>query len=146
MHFDLTAAENLSNVAWLVFAFASVALWRRLVLPGLGWGIRRSLFALVCFLIFMFPVISISDDLHPDLVIAAEGDGKSKRLLVAAEQSGPQISARAHSPALCGCVLRALGVPQLVLLARLAPVVPASPAAGAPRCRRGRAPPAFIPA
>ncbi len=146
MRMDLTAAENLSNLAWLVFAFASLVLWRRKVLPGLGLQTRRSLFALICFLIFMFPVISISDDLHPDLIIAAEGDAKSRRLVKAVEHPGSQVGARAHGPALSGCVLPVLFMLQPVLLARLEPLVSSRPMAGAPRCQRERAPPAFIPA
>jgi hypothetical protein len=146
MTIDLTAAENLSNLTWLIFAFASVVLWRRKLLPGLGSRAHRSLLALICLVVFMFPVISISDDLHPDLIIAAEGDGKSKRLLKSADHASSQVAARAHGAALSGCALPVLVIPQLVVLGRLEPIVPSGLNLGASRCQRGRAPPAFIPA
>lgn len=139
MQFDLTAAENLSNFAWLVFALASVALWRPRVLPGLGFWTCRSLFALVCFVIFMFPVISISDDLHPDLIIAAEGDGKSRRLLQAANHTSSSHATR-QLPLVEG-LGSAVILPALEILSLSSPLDQLAWRCHATRTQRGRAPP-----
>jgi len=80
MPIEISTAENLSNLAWLVFAAASLLLWRQWLQPQLGGRSRRSFCALLSVLLLMFPIISISDDLHPDLVAAVECESKSRLL------------------------------------------------------------------
>jgi hypothetical protein len=139
MPVDVGLAENLSNLTWLVFAGASIFLWRRKILPALGdrWG--RSLFALAGVLLLMFPVISLSDDLHPDLVIAAEGEGKSKRLLAANGHAPNSHSSPAAQ--LAEGVARLECPPALLVEARLFPTDSILILHHVARSPRGRAPP-----
>ncbi len=92
---EVGTAENLSNLTWLVFALAALAGWRARVLPTLvsSRAARRSLIALAGVLLLMFPVISLSDDLHPDVVLSVEDAGKSRRVLRTAD--GPANAAGA---------------------------------------------------
>jgi len=83
MPLEVCAAEIVSNLAWLIFVAASFLLWRRWVRPQLGGRCRRSLCALLAVLLMMFPIISISDDLHPDSVAAVEGESKVRLMPLA---------------------------------------------------------------
>ncbi len=80
MPLEISTAENVSNLTWVIFAAASLLWWRVSVRPKLGRRFRRSLWALLGVLLLMFPIISISDDLHPDMIAAVEGESKSRVL------------------------------------------------------------------
>jgi hypothetical protein len=122
MPLEISTAENLSNLAWVVFAVSCLVLWRQWVFPELGGRSGRSLCALLSVLLLMFPIISISDDLHPDLVAAVEGESKS-RLLKPVD--APHRAAGSFLPAAVFALLPAspLCGPATVILERLQPVL-----------------------
>jgi hypothetical protein len=65
--------EALLNSIWLVVALGLFAIWRTHWLPAFqtrrrDFAVRTSFLALVCALALLFPAISLSDDLHPELV------------------------------------------------------------------------------
>jgi hypothetical protein len=122
MPIEVSTAENVSNLAWLIFASISLVLWHYRVLPHLGGRPRRSLCALLGVLLLMFPIISISDDLHPDLVAAVEGESKS-RLLKPAEAPHPMPFSNWHSMLWAMTLAGAAGWPVLFTLERMVPAV-----------------------
>jgi len=122
MPIEISTAENVSNLTWLVFAAASLLVWRYRVLPQLGSRSGRSLCALLCVLLLMFPIISISDDLHPDMVAAVEGESKS-RLLKPADASRPADCSAWHLPLWALAPAGPAEWPALVSVERVRPVV-----------------------
>ena len=65
--------ETILNLIWLVITLAGVWLWR------FRWHASRrdkrgrvtmELVAVVCVLALLFPVISLTDDLHPEIMVA----------------------------------------------------------------------------
>ncbi len=139
--------EGLLNVLWLVIALGVVGLWRTRWSAARASRRRRPSFlheamALACALLLLFPVISLTDDLHPAFALA-EDSVSSKRAL--------QAWTVAHAPLATGKLV----VHQFaVILARVCSfsygtcrrVVQADalPAVAAPRrCASGRSPPAF---
>src|SRR5690242_18190498 len=66
--------ESTLNLLWLVTAIVAVGVWR------LRW--RRSsadffgALALACALLLLFPSISATDDLHPEIVVVDAAAGK----------------------------------------------------------------------
>jgi hypothetical protein len=88
--------EALLNLAWLVIAVAAVcvfrAVWRkRKAATLLEWV------ALGTFLFLLFPVISLTDDLHPELQLAEAST--SKRHLILASARGPAAPHHVSGPA-----------------------------------------------
>jgi len=72
------------NLFWLLLVVASVVVWQR---PGSplrrlrrARGSRHGLIALGCALVLLFPVISITDDLHAEQAIL-EDSNPSKRAI-----------------------------------------------------------------
>src|SRR5579864_4424322 len=67
--------ELLLNLSWLVIAVTAVFVlrgnWRQRKGPPL-----REWIALATFLFLLFPVISLSDDLHPEIALAEAATGK----------------------------------------------------------------------
>jgi hypothetical protein len=133
--------EALLNLAWLVIAVAAVcvfrAVWRkRKATTLLEWV------ALGTFLFLLFPVISLTDDLHPELQLAEAST--SKRHLLLASARGPAAPqhfsgvAGAHSAIFCSlrCPVPMLG--SVVLIDLNANVLPLA----LPRHTSGRSPPA----
>jgi hypothetical protein len=99
--------ETILNLIWLVVTVAAIWLWR------FRWSVSRQnprhstrmeVVAMVCVLALLFPVISLTDDLHPDNVPADTVSSKRNLcLLVAhnAQASNSKLSLHAHSfPAL----------------------------------------------
>jgi hypothetical protein len=73
--------ELLLNLLWLALALPAVLIWRRQ--PALPWSSGkqarfRALVLLGCLLALLFPVVSVSDDLHP-LSAEIEESGPFKR-------------------------------------------------------------------
>ncbi len=70
------------NLFWLLLVVVSVVVWRRkgspLHRPRRARGSRHGLIALGCVLALLFPVISITDDLHAEQAII-EDSNPSKR-------------------------------------------------------------------
>ncbi len=85
--------ETVLNLIWLVLALAMFCVWRY------RWGASQynathkwtAAIALGCALALLFPVISLTDDLHPETVAIDGSTGKrnGRRLLVAASLHHP---------------------------------------------------------
>jgi hypothetical protein len=75
------------NLAWLGVTLALLWMWRFRWLPS-HRNSRRSLrleaVALVCVLALLFPVISLTDDLHPEIIAVDSVSGKRNACLMAA--------------------------------------------------------------
>jgi hypothetical protein len=90
--------ETTLNLAWLGVTVALVWLWR------FRWAVSRrdprsspnlEVVALVCVLALLFPVISLTDDLHPEIVAVDSVSGKRNARLIAAA-SVPRRDVTAH--------------------------------------------------
>ncbi len=88
--------EALLNLAWLVIAIVAIcvfrAIWRKRTATTLSEWV-----ALGTFLFLLFPVISLTDDLHPELILAEASTSKKHYLLSSAR--GPSSQSRASGPA-----------------------------------------------
>jgi hypothetical protein len=88
--------EAILNLLWLVIACGAICLWRgvwrRRVAPS-----GREWLALITFLFLLFPVISLTDDLHEELALAECSTG-TKHFLGGAHGTSPQD----HSPRAAG--------------------------------------------
>ena len=82
-----TFMETILNLLWLGVTLATLWLWRY------RWGVSRrkrgesarlEIVALVCVLALLFPVISLTDDLHPEIVAVDSVSGKRNACLMAA--------------------------------------------------------------
>jgi len=96
--------ELLLNLSWLVIALAAIFIlrgnWRRSEGPSF-----REWVALGTFLFLLFPVISLTDDLHPEIALAEAATGSKHFHLLSAHgpDSQPQSS---HSPGIRAIVFR----------------------------------------
>jgi hypothetical protein len=79
--------ETTLNLIWLLVTIAAVWLWR------FRWSVSREnprhsmrmqSIAMVCVLALLFPVISLTDDLHPETVAVDAASGKRNACLIAA--------------------------------------------------------------
>jgi hypothetical protein len=79
--------ETFLNLVWLAVTVAGVWLWR------FRWTVSRKnprhstrmeAVAVVCVLALLFPVISLTDDLHPETVAVDAASGKRNAHLIAA--------------------------------------------------------------
>jgi hypothetical protein len=84
--------ETILNVVWLVVTLATLWLWR------FRWAasrrnprhnVRQEAIAMVCLLALLFPVISLSDDLHPEIAVVDSASGKRQCLAVARVAHNP---------------------------------------------------------
>jgi hypothetical protein len=132
--------EALLNLAWLVIAIGAIcifrAVWRKhKTTTLLEWV------ALGTFLFLLFPVISLTDDLHPDLEIAEAATSTKHFLILSAHGA----AAQRHASHPAGSLPAVLGSGQSpVLLAEFAPVVNLEiriRSSAPPRFASGRAPP-----
>lgn len=89
--------ELLLNLAWLLLALPACWLWRRSARAQRSSSSMRSLLALSCMLVVLFPVISATDDLrsmHADM----EESPASKRSFHHATTDRAPFSGRLQSP------------------------------------------------
>ena len=79
--------ETILNLVWLVITLATILVWR------FRWTrarrnprhtIRAEAVALLCFIALLFPVISLTDDLHPEIVAVDAVGGKRNACLMVA--------------------------------------------------------------
>jgi hypothetical protein len=104
--------ESFFNIAWLILAVASMGcwLWHHPARSGGTLSRRhweRELVALVYALALLFPVISLTDDLHAELAIVEDS---ASRRVKACGQHHPA-AGRPHSMVLAGTTIA--GVPPL---------------------------------
>ncbi len=79
--------ETILNLLWLVITLAALWLWRfrwAASRPHPGYSTRIEATAMVCVLALLFPVISLTDDLHPETVAVDAASGKRNACLLAA--------------------------------------------------------------
>jgi hypothetical protein len=91
--------EAFLNAVWLVLAVSLVLAWRSRWLPQIRAcasheRAQQSFIGLICVLAFLFPPISLSDDLHP--VVIALSDTKSSFALAHGDSSAARNS-RSHA-------------------------------------------------
>lgn len=77
--------ELLLNLVWSIISLATIGLWLRehARLPNLRQkhhGLVRGLIVLICALAVLFPAISLTDDLHSEVVLMEEWNS-SRRFL-----------------------------------------------------------------
>jgi len=91
--------ETFLNLVWLVVTVAAIWLWR------FRWSVSRrnpthstrmEAVAMVCFLALLFPVISLTDDLHPETAVVDAASGKRNACLIAA--TAPHVHSVMVSP------------------------------------------------
>jgi hypothetical protein len=83
--------ETTLNLLWLAVTLATIAVWRLRWLPdGLGRRVQilPQAVAIVCALALLFPSISLTDDLHPEIVAVDSSSGK--------RNSGHLLASRSH--------------------------------------------------
>ena len=94
--------ELLLNLAWLVISVVAI-----LLLRGNWWRRNerslREWIALATFLFLLFPVISLTDDLHPEIALAEAATGKKHFQILRAH--GPD-SQPSHSPGISAAIFR----------------------------------------
>lgn len=132
--------ELLLNAIWLMISVAPIAWWVRTH----SFASRRREFclgvgAMLCVGMLLFPPISVSDDLHNDL-LAAEDANSSKKMLV----GGPH--ARVSLPCAGPPVAEAAAFLEMSCASQSCPVLSFTPASNSSQSVRlllGRAPPAI---
>ena len=79
--------ETILNLVWLAITLATIWLWRS------RWAVSRrnprnsfhlEVAAIVCALALLFPVISLTDDLHPETAVVDSASGKRSHCLLSA--------------------------------------------------------------
>jgi hypothetical protein len=79
--------ETILNLVWLAVTVAAVWLWRfrwTVSRRNPRYSTRMEAVAMVCFLALLFPVISLTDDLHPETVAVDASSGKRNHCLLVA--------------------------------------------------------------
>jgi len=87
--------ESLLNLLWIVIAVGSLGVWRLWWRRGNAPS-RREWVAFATFLFLIFPVISLTDDLHEELALAECATG-TKHFLLSANRCASHQSARQAS-------------------------------------------------
>jgi hypothetical protein len=104
--------EQFLNLLWLAIALLSSSLWAWFRLrpeKDPRPGIRSEAIALCCALALLFPSVSLTDDLHPQIVAVDASSGKrhSGNLIVHASQIGTHgIRAARHASSLAVLPIR----------------------------------------
>ena len=79
--------ETFLNLVWLAVSLGAVWLWRyrwTLSRRDPRHSTRIEAVAMVCVLAVLFPVISLTDDLHPETAVVDAASGKRNACLIAA--------------------------------------------------------------
>jgi hypothetical protein len=79
--------ETILNLVWLAVTVAAVWLWRFRWSPSRtkpGHSLRIQSVAMICFVALLFPVISLTDDLHPETAVVDAASGKRNACQIAA--------------------------------------------------------------
>jgi hypothetical protein len=82
--------ETFLNLVWLAVALAAIWLWRFRWAGSRQnpiYSSRMEAAAMVCLLALLFPVISLTDDLHPETAVVDAASGKRNAILIAASAS-----------------------------------------------------------
>jgi hypothetical protein len=95
--------ETALNLVWLGVTLAVLGLWRFRWAGSRrkpGHDVRLEAVAMICILALLFPVISLTDDLHPEVVpVEAASSKRSLCLLTASSaHAGSQVSSSSPQP------------------------------------------------
>src|SRR5579883_2392284 len=95
--------ETVLNLIWLAVTIAALWLWHfrwAVSKRESGRSLRLEAVAMVCVLALLFPVISLTDDLHPEIVPADTVSSKRNHCLLAAHATGSSSTQppTTHSP------------------------------------------------
>jgi len=116
--------ELLLNLAWFIIALVAICLvrgdWRRRKGPRLHEWV-----ALATFLFLLFPVISLTDDLHPEIALAEAATGKKHFHLISGHgqdsQHQPSHTFQRYAAPFGNQTYCAPGASSTVLIERTAP-------------------------
>jgi hypothetical protein len=139
--------ETFLNFVWLAAALTSIGLWRfRWVgsRPHPSYSSRMEAAAMVCFLALLFPVISLTDDLHPETAVVDAASGKRNAILIAASAShvlSSTIARGSHIPV--GTIVRPFVGAQLAGM-EIEPLSELHNSASMDSCTSGRSPPPLL--
>jgi hypothetical protein len=103
--------ETLLNLLWLLLALAALWIWRFRWLvsrPNPRARVFLEAVAIGCTLALLFPVISLTDDLHPEIVAVDASSGKRNSCLMVAGAKRTTHVAAISSPHVALAVLRPL--------------------------------------
>jgi len=133
--------ELFLNTVWLLLALATMGFWISLC-PARrnGRRLRHGLIVLGCVLTLLFPVISMTDDLHAQQVAMEDASATTKKIVKRAERARALLNDR-HQPAVLTSVL-----PESAswrVLGQVAPAEQSRPVAAPLPHTSGRAPPWF---
>lgn len=95
--------ETILNLIWLAVTLAGVWVWRFRWFPSRG-NQRERIFpeavATLCLIALLFPVISLTDDLHPEIMIAECASAKRNlSLMIAGGRQAHDSAPTRHTPA-----------------------------------------------
>lgn len=93
--------ETALNLVWLGVTLAVIWLWRFRWTGARrkpGHNVRLEAVAMICILALLFPVISLTDDLHPEVVPAEASSSKRSLCLLAAPGAHANGQVQTSSP------------------------------------------------
>jgi hypothetical protein len=115
--------EVLLNTIWLLVAIAAVLFWLALEEQGAAARHEHSqsyrVVALACVLILLFPVISVTDDLHQEQAVMEDSSRSAMKSRALAE--GCLRAGRVSPPAILATLASFVTAPQ-VCVAKVAPI------------------------
>lgn len=138
--------ETILNLVWLAVTLAALWLWlfrwkgaRRKP----GHDVRLEAVAMVCILALLFPVISLTDDLHPEVIPVDAASSKRALCLLAAHHAhGSQAGTTSHQQFAFNIVRTAAANPERQSAGSLPPARIPQPLSRS-ATTSGRAPPSF---
>lgn len=129
------------NFLWLLLAAGAFLLWGRGVARPPSRRRALRLAALASALALLFPVISVTDDLHPQQAVM-EDSNPSKRTLKAASQAPVHVPRLRHP--LIAEAVAVFSLPVLMVLESIGEAFVPSSSSCAVDSHRGRAPPSLL--
>ena len=129
------------NFLWLLLAVAAFLVWGREAARPSTRPHALKLAALGCALALLFPVISVTDDLHAQQAVM-EDSNPSKRTLQAASHAPIHVPKLGH-PLIAEAGL-VVSLPVLMVLGNITSAFLATPSFFAADSHRGRAPPSLL--
>jgi ABC-type uncharacterized transport system permease subunit len=139
--------ETILNLVWLAVTLAAIWLWR------FRWTVSRrnprhnkrmEAVAMVCALALLFPVISLTDDLHPEIVAVDAASGKRNACLIVASAlhvRAATVSSGTHST--LGMISRPFAAANSVI-AEFVPVAKINDPGALASSSPGRSPPTLL--
>jgi hypothetical protein len=137
--------ETILNLVWLAVTLAALWLWRfrwKGARRKPGHDVRLEAVAMVCVLALLFPVISLTDDLHPEVIPAEAASSKRALCLLQAKQTHGGTHAGTNQHFLFACLRESL-TPGKLEFSCLVLLLPVSQPLSGSSVRSGRAPPSL---